>query len=68
MRNVFPGSEINSLAKPVGINVVIYEEDESIYNLKEKSEEEKLFEVNESVRSLLEGLDNKENVSLEHKE
>ena len=68
MRNVFPGSEINSLAKPVGINVGIYEEDESIYNLKEKSEEEKLFEVNESVRSLLEGLDNKENVSLEHKE
>ena len=46
----------------------IYEQDESIYNLREKSEEEKLFEVNESVRSLLEGLDNKENVPLEHKE
>ena len=44
-----------------GIAKGIYEEEESIYNLKEKSEEEKLFEVNESIRSLLEGLEIKEN-------
>jgi len=36
--------------------------------LEEKSEEEKLFEVNESIRSLLEGLEIKENALLEHEE
>jgi len=56
------------LAKPIGANVGIYAEEQSIYNLKEKFEEEKLFEVNESIRSLLEGLEIKENASLEHKE
>jgi len=67
-RKVFPGSEINNLAKPIGANVGIYAEEQSIYNLEEKSEEEKLFEVNESIRSLLEGLEIKENALLEHEE
>jgi len=62
MRNIFPGSEINSLAKPVGISAGIYEEDQSIYKLREETEEDKLFETSESVRMLLEGLESKENI------
>jgi len=38
----------------------VYEEDESIYSLREQTEEEKLFEINESVRTLIESLDKKE--------
>jgi hypothetical protein len=63
IRNVFPGAEIGNLAKPVGISVGIYERDQSIYSLKEKTEEDKLFEVNESVRRLLEGLELKNSTS-----
>jgi len=61
-RNVFPGSEINSLTK-----VSIYEQDLSIYNLREETEESKLFEVNASVRTLLENLENKEKDNSEKK-
>ena len=59
----FPGAEINNLAKPVGISVGIYEEDQSIYKLREETEEDKLFETSESIRMLLEGLESKENIS-----
>ena len=38
----------------------LYEQEESIYKLKEKSEEDKLFELNSSIRSLIEGLEEKE--------
>ena len=38
----------------------IYEQEESIYKLREKTEEDKLFEMNNSVRLLLEGLEEKE--------
>ena len=43
-RNVFPGAEINSLGKMGGISAGIYEHDESIYTLREKTEEEKQLE------------------------
>mgnify|MGYP003654393237 CR=1 FL=1 len=66
-RNVFPGSEINSLAKPVGISVGIYEEEQSSYSLRETKEEDKLFEINDSIRVLLEGLEIKENTPPEQK-
>jgi len=56
-RNVFPGSEINSL----------YEQDLSIYSLREETEENRLFEVNESVRTLLENLESKDKDNLEKK-
>ena len=55
-RNVFPGAEINTIPS---IAKGIYEQDESIYNLKENIEEQKLFEVNESLHSLITELDNK---------
>ena len=35
----------------------IYEQDESIYNLKESKEEQKLFDVNDSLHSLLKNLE-----------
>jgi hypothetical protein len=35
----------------------IYEEEESIYNLKESKEEEKLFEVNDSLNHLIDSLE-----------
>jgi len=35
----------------------VYEEDASIYSLREQTEEDKLFEINESVRTLLKGLE-----------
>ena len=56
-RNVFPGSEINSIPS---IAKGIYEEEQSIYTLREKTEEDKLFEVNDSVRNLLQSMENKD--------
>ena len=63
-RNVFPGSEINTIPS---IAKGIYEEEQSIYILREKSEEDKLFEINDSIRNLLLGMENK-NRSTEHKD
>jgi len=68
-RNVFPGGrDITNLAKPIGANVGIYEEEQSTYTLKEASEEIKLFEVSESIRTLLQGLDTKESLLMEQKD
>lgn len=68
-RNVFPGGrDISNLAKPIGANVGIYEEEQSTYTLRETSEEIKLFEVNDSVRTLLQGLDIKEGILMEKKD
>lgn len=55
IRNVFPGSEINSIPS---IAKGIYEEQQPIYNLKEQNEEEKLFHITESVRNIIESLEN----------
>tara|TARA_R110002020_G_scaffold191758_3_gene391706 strand:- start:1985 stop:3982 length:1998 start_codon:yes stop_codon:yes gene_type:complete len=43
----------------VGMEESLYTQKESIYNLKEQTEENKLFQVNNSVRNLLESLENK---------
>lgn len=64
MRNVFPGSEINTIPS---ISKGIYEEEQSIYTLREKSEEDKLFEINDSIRNLLLGMENKNRLT-EHKD
>jgi hypothetical protein len=66
-RNTLPGSEINNLANPIGANVGIYEQDESTYTIRERTEEDKLFELDSSVRTLLEGLQLKEENLLEQK-
>ena len=63
-RNVFPGSEINTIPS---IAKGIYEEEQSIYTLREKSEEDKLFEINDSIRNLLLGMENKNRLT-EHKD
>jgi len=54
IRNVFPGSEINSIPS---IAKGIYEQDESTYNLKEKVDEDNLFHINESIKNILRGLE-----------
>ena len=54
-QNVFPGSEINKIPS---ISKGIYEEKPSIYKLREQTEEFKLFEVGDSIRQLLNGLEN----------
>jgi hypothetical protein len=67
-RNVFPGaSDIANIARPHGIAAGIMGEEQSIYNLREETEENRLFEINESVRTLLENLEEKEKDSLEKK-
>ena len=50
IRNVFPGAEINTLPS---IAKGIYEDEDSNYTLKESAEEIKLFEVNDSLHSLI---------------
>ena len=61
-RNVFPGSEISTLHKTIGFNEGIYEEVESIYSLKEQTEEDKLFNINESIRNIIKSLENNDTV------
>ena len=56
-RSKFPGSEISSLSSMLPLSKGIYEQDESIYNLKESKEEQKLFDVNDSLHSLLKNLE-----------
>ena len=64
-RNIFPGSQIGNLAKSVGANVGIYAENDTTYSKAEQEEEKKLFEVNASIRDLLDGLNKKDNILLE---
>ena len=66
-RNTLPGSEINTLANPIGANVGIYEQDESIYTIRERTEESRLFEIDSNLRVLLEGLETKKETLLEQK-
>jgi hypothetical protein len=64
MRNVVPGmSDIQSLTQMNGLTSGIYEHDMSIYNEDESREEAKLFQINESIRDLIKGLE-----SVEHKD
>ena len=61
-RNLFPGlgptNSLTATAKMNGLSTGIYEQDESIYNLREQTEEKKLFKVTQSIRNLLESLEN----------
>tara|TARA_Y100000310_G_scaffold210685_1_gene211309 strand:+ start:267 stop:2282 length:2016 start_codon:yes stop_codon:yes gene_type:complete len=70
-RNILPGyaDGLKSLGKGfVPTAEGIYAKEESIYSLREQTEEKKLFEVNNSVRSLIEDLEKKETKeTLEHK-
>ena len=66
-RNIHPGSEINTLANPIGANVGIYEQEESTYTIREHSEESRLFEIDSSLRVLLEGLETKKETLTEQK-
>ena len=62
-RSTWPGvaDGLNSLAKGfVPTSEGVYTKEDSIYSLSEDAEEKKLFEINESVRTLLEGLEKKE--------
>jgi hypothetical protein len=67
VRNTLPGSEINTLANPIGANVGIYEQDESIYTIREHDEESRLFEIDSNLRVLLEGLETKKETLVEQK-
>ena len=62
IRNILPGArDIQTLARG------IYEQDESIYSLREKTEENKLFSINESTRKLLKDLEKNTAVITEQK-
>ena len=59
-----PGiQDIGTIAKMGSIGTGIYEQDEAIYKLKEKKEEDKLFERNNSIRTLIESLEEKETLT-----
>jgi len=65
MRNIFPGyaDGLKSLGKgfvPTAEGVGVYEDDQSIYSLRDQTEEDKLFQINESVRTLLTDLESME--------
>ena len=55
-RPLYPGREINTIP-PIAKG--IYEKQESNYTLREQTEENKLFQINDSIRSLLKGLETK---------
>ena len=63
-RAKFPGAEIASIPS---IAKGIYEEEVSIYSLKESIEEGKLFEVNDSLHNLIADLENKNKLITEQK-
>ena len=62
LRNIVPGMrDIQTLSRG------IYEQEASIYSLREQTEEDKLFRINKSIKVLLEDLEKKENSLAEHK-
>jgi hypothetical protein len=64
LRNLVPGAgDIGSLSKMSGLGTGIYEQEEPTYILREQIEEDKLFEINSSVRNLLKDLKDKEEKS-----
>jgi hypothetical protein len=71
MRNILPGyaDGLKSLGKGfVPQAEGVYEQEESIYNLSEQTEEAKLFQLNDSIRNLLESLENTNEVLTEHQD
>jgi hypothetical protein len=65
IRNILPGAEINSLSKMDTLGNGIYEEEASTYKREEHEEERKLFNVHESLRTLLQDLETKTETSTE---
>ncbi len=66
MRNVMPGAQdLSSLAKMDGIGNGIYEQDASTYRIEDHKEENQLFNINESLRTLLHELETKTETSME---
>jgi len=64
-----PGyGDLKTLTTMNGLGAGIYEQDESIYNLRESDEENKLFEINESVRNLLQDLNKNQTLITEKKD
>ena len=58
LRNTMPAhGDIGSLAKMNGLSTGIYEQEEPIYSLRDKTEEKKIFQINESVRILISNLE-----------
>ena len=69
IRNVMPGySDLRSMVKMDGLTAGIYEQDASIYNLREHTEEERLFKVNDSLGNLITELEKKESLLMEQKD
>ena len=68
-RSIYPGyaDGLSSLAKGI-VGEGSYEEEPSIYNLREQTEEDKLFKVGDSVRNLLESLENNKEVLTEQQD
>jgi hypothetical protein len=66
IRNIMPGySDLAGLTKMGGLATGIYEEEQSTYSIQERSEETKLFELGDTVRILLEGLQKREELITE---
>ncbi len=64
-----PGyGDLKTLTRMDGASTGIYEEDVSIYKLKDQSEESKLFEVNNSIRELLQELQHKDEINGDQKD
>ena len=61
LRNTVPGlTDLQNVSKMTGLANGIYEQDASIYNLREQKEENRLFEINNTVRSLIDELEEKD--------
>ena len=60
-------TDIQTLVNPPSARG-IYAENESIYNLKEQVEEEKLFKINKSIKVLLNELENRNKTTAEQKD
>jgi hypothetical protein len=68
-RNVTPGyTDLKTLTRMDGLTTGIYEDDQSIYSLEEQNQEKQIFDVNKSVRNLIEVLDKKEFLNTEQKD
>jgi len=61
-------AKISSMAPLTSIAKGIYENDQSIYSLEETMEEDKLFQINESIRNLLIGMENRDKSLMEQKD
>jgi len=64
-RAKFPGSRDLTSSKIPSISKGVYEQDESTYTLKESIEEQKLFEVNDSLNHLISSLEDKQKLITE---